>query len=271
MDFEKWNYSIVGEGIPILFINGHFQSRSSWDPTVEDLGRFFKVITFEFPNQGQSPTDTSLCHLRDYASFAKGLIDFLGVPSTDLVVHGYSFGGNVLRIMSQELGMNFRAIIYGGIGSRRFAPFQVRRFTTWLEILDKCDFRTFASNVLLQVFSPDFAARHPQHFDSAINEYCRYYEHRPEAVRALTLAMRDFFQGLAPTKEKYLCDVYIIGAESDLLLPMNYVEEYGKEIGALETIALPGGHATRVEQHEKLSEAIGRIAMRYEQEARAAA
>lgn len=264
MDFSRWNFKVEGEGTPILFINGHFQSRSSWDPTSQDLARFFKVVTFEFPNQGESPTDASFDTIRRYAEFARAFLDYLKLDPGDVIVHGYSFGGNVVRCLSQDLGVKFRVIIYGGIPSLRLAPFQIRRFTTWLEILDSCGFRTFASNVLLQVFSPGFVARYPHHFETMLGEYCRYYERRPEAVRALILAMRNAFQTPSPPPERYGEPVYVIGADSDLLLPMTYVEEYGREIGALEIIRLPGGHATRIEQHAELAEVIERIAERHE-------
>jgi pimeloyl-ACP methyl ester carboxylesterase len=159
--------------------------------------------------------------------------------------------------------MNFKAIIYGGIASLRLAPFQERRFSAWLKILDACDFRTFATNVLLQVFSPDFVALHPDHYDTMLGAYCRYYEHRPEAVRSLILAMRDVFVRSERGRESYACPVHIVGAEADLLLPMNYIEEYGREIGAESIVMLPGGHATRIEQHARLAETIGDIAGRY--------
>jgi pimeloyl-ACP methyl ester carboxylesterase len=264
MDFSGWNYKVEGEGCPLLFINGHFQSRSSWDPTSKDLSRFYKVITFEFPNQGDSPTDSGMNTIRGYARFAQQFIEFLAIPSEQMIVHGYSFGGNVLRVMSQELGMKFRAIIYGGIPSLRLAPFQIRRFSTWIDLLDSTNFLNFARNVLLQVFSPDFVARYPHFFDTMVADYCRYYEKRPEAVRALVLAMLEAFQNPLAAKEKYDCPVYVLGAEADLLLPMNYVEEYGREIGAIRTVMLPGGHGTRIEQHERLAEAISQIAARHE-------
>jgi pimeloyl-ACP methyl ester carboxylesterase len=262
-DFSGWNYKIEGDGDPILLINGNFQSRRSWDATAKDLGRFHQVITFEFPNQGDSPTDAGMTSIRDYARFAREFIEFIGIPSGDIAVHGYSFGGNVLRVMSQELGVPFRLIIFGGIPSLRLAEFQTRRFSAWVELLDHTDFRSFARNLMVQMFAPDFVASHPPQFDAMVDDYCRYYETRPEAVRALMMAMHDAFANPLAAKERYACPVYVLGAEADLLLPMVYVHEYAREIGAVEAIALKGGHSPRIEQHERLAEVILDIAARH--------
>ena len=166
--------------------------------------------------------------------------------------------------MNQELGVPLRLIIYGGMPSLRLAEFQLRRFSAWFDLLDKTDFRSFASNLMVQMFAPDFVASHPDQFDAMVEDFCRYYEPRPEAVRALILAMRDAFANPLTAKERYACPVCVIGAEADLLLPMVYINEYAREIGAVEAIILKGGHSPRIEQHERLAEAILDIAARHQ-------
>ena len=263
-DFSEWNYKISGEGMPVLLINGHFQSRSSWDPIISDLSRYHKIITCEFPNQGISPTDISFCTMRHYAEFIKDFLDYSKISPESAIVYGFSFAGNVIRCMSQEMGIRFKAIIYGGIASGRLAPFQIRRFETWLQILNQADFNVFMKNLMLQVFSPAFIANNGSHFEELVDAYELYYAHRPEALKALMLALIDFCHTLIPMRESYVEPVHIIGAESDLIMPASYVEEYGRELNAVTTHILPGGHSLRVEQQEALSSVIHEICALYD-------
>lgn len=263
-DFEGWNYKIAGEGIPVLLINGHFQSRSSWDPLMQDLSRYHKIMTCEFPNQGTSPTDISLCKMEHYAEFIHEFLKYLNLPSEEVIVYGFSFAGNVIRCLSQEMGIKFKAIIYGGIASGKLAPFQIRRFETWLQILNQTDFDVFMKNLMLQVFSPAFIANNGSQFDELVNAYEIYYAHRPEALKALMLALIDFCHRLNTMHESYSEPIHIIGAESDLVMPANYIQEYGREINAVTMHILPGGHSLRVEQQEALSSVIHEICAAYE-------
>ena len=264
MDFNGWNYRIAGEGLPILLINGHFQSRSSWDPMIADLSRYHKVVTCEFPNQGISPTDITFCTMRHYAEFIKEFLEYSKIPAEEIVVYGFSFAGNVIRCLSQEMGIKFKAIIYGGIASGKLATFQIRRFETWLQILDQSDFSVFMKNLMLQVFSPAFIANNGPHFEELVEAYEIYYAHRPEALRALMLALIDFCRTLSSMHESYGEPIHVIGAESDLIMPANYVQDYGRELNAVTTHLLPGGHSLRVEQQEALSSVIHEICGLYD-------
>jgi len=231
---------------------------------IRDLSRYYKILTFEFPNQGESPTDVSFATMHHYAEFTRQFLRYIGILSEEVIAHGFSFGGNVLRHMSQQLSVRFKAIIYGGIASTRLAPFQVQRFKTWLSIFDQNNCSIFVRNLLLQVFSPDFIARDEFRFKQMVAMYESYYAHRPEAIRALILAMQNFFESHDGFREKYLDPVYLIGAESDLLMPINYIREYAREINASGIYAIPGGHGMRVEQPDALAAAIHDICIRHD-------
>jgi pimeloyl-ACP methyl ester carboxylesterase len=263
-DFKNWNFRIDGEGAPVLLINGHFQSRSSWDPIASDLSRYNKILTCEFPNQGISATDVSLNKMQQYAEFIEEFLRYVKISPSDVIVYGFSFAGNVIRYLSQDMGIQFKAIIYGGIASGKFFPFQIRRFETWLKILDQADFDVFMRNLMLQVFSPAFIANNGHQFDELVNAYERYYSHRPEALKALIHALIDFCQATDSVDERYAEPIHIIGAESDLIMPANYVQDYGRSLNAASIHILPGGHSLRVEQEEALSSVIHEICASYD-------
>lgn len=263
-DLANWNHRIAGEGTPVLLINGHFQSRSSWDPLIDDLSRYHKVLTCEFPNQGISPTDTSFVTMRHYAEFIENFLKYSCTPAEEVIAYGFSFAGNVIRCLSQEMGIKFKAIIYGGIASGKLAPFQIRRFEVWLRILEHSDFDVFMTNLMLQVFSPAFIANNGARFNELVKAYEDYYAYRPEALKALMIALIDFCRVLPSINETYVEPVHVIGAESDLIMPANYVQEYAREINASTIHILPGGHSLRVEQQEALSSVIHEICASYD-------
>ncbi|MEV0392353.1 alpha/beta fold hydrolase [Polymorphospora rubra] len=250
MDLTTLRHQERGAGTPLLLINGHFQSRDSWDPTVAQLSRHCRTLTFEFPNQGSSPTDTGMDTIAHYARYTAAYLDRIGVDPADCVVHGYSFGGNVCRYLHLEMGVDFRAIILGGVGSHRLAEYQLRRLATWRELLAKGETDLFVRTVLLQIFSPDFVCRHTRHFDVTRKAFAGQYGRRPEAVLALIGALEDFFRLDRDGPDSYRCPVHLVGSSADLLTPWQYVEEYAKEVGSVSTHCLQGGHQTRVEHHQ---------------------
>lgn len=258
-DFSNWNYRVDGDGTPLLLVNGQFSSRASWDETVSDLSRYHRVLTVEFPNQSNSPTDTSFDNMRAYAEFLRDFLSWLDVPSQDVIAHGYSFGGNVLRFMSQQMEVRFKALIYGGLASTSLQHFHMARATAWKDVLRNCSVETFASIMLLQSYSPGFVAKNPDRFRKIVADYADLYRARPEAIEALIDANHDFVTLAGAMQERYNEPVYLIGSASDLLMPLNYVHEYGKEIGATKVYSLPGGHASRVEQPEALANILHEI------------
>jgi pimeloyl-ACP methyl ester carboxylesterase len=263
-NFENWNCRVDGSGMPLLLVNGQFTSRASWDIAVESLARYYKVLTIEFPNQNFSPTNVSFDTIDKYASFLQEYLAWLDIDARQVVAHGYSFGGNVLRYMSQTQGVKFKALLFGGIASTSLKPFHLARSQTWLEVLRGCNMETFASIMLLQSYSPGFVAKNPERFRKIVFDYAALYAGRTDALEALIRANQDFIEKVAPGAEHYEEPVYLIGSESDLLMPMNYVHEYAREIGASEVFTLPGGHASRVEHPEALINIIHDICARHE-------
>ena len=117
---------------------------------------------------------------------------------------------------------------------------------------------------MLQVFSPAFIANNGHQFDELVNAYERYYSHRPEALKALIYSLIDFCQATDSADEYYAEPIHIIGAESDLIMPANYVQDYGRSLNAASIHILPGGHSLRVEQEEALSSVIHEICASYD-------
>lgn len=90
---------VVGEGPPVLLINGLGAHVATWAPLLKSLDGF-RAICFDAPGTGRSPSPRSPYAISRIADVALRIMDELGYESTDVL--GYSLGGAV----AQELAAN---------------------------------------------------------------------------------------------------------------------------------------------------------------------
>jgi pimeloyl-ACP methyl ester carboxylesterase len=88
------DYSIVGEGPPVLLICGTGQPADLWFAQVADLAAAgHTVITFDNRGCGRSQAPPAPYTVADMAADTAALIEHLGLSPCDVV--GYSLGGNI--------------------------------------------------------------------------------------------------------------------------------------------------------------------------------
>lgn len=88
----KLNYSIQGEGQPIILMHGMFGSLSNLGVVERDLSNHYKVISVDLRNHGESPHSMEM----DYPVMAADIIelmDDLKLPQAHLL--GHSMGGKI--------------------------------------------------------------------------------------------------------------------------------------------------------------------------------
>jgi len=97
------NYSVTGEGEPLLILHGLFGSSKNWQSHARGFARYFRTIAVDLRNHGQSfQTDTMNYELM--AQDVSQLQDHLGLSKCRLL--GHSMGGKVamtLAIQRPEL------------------------------------------------------------------------------------------------------------------------------------------------------------------------
>jgi len=90
----KTNYTILGEGRPILILHGWGGSSLSWQKVQELLAsRGYKVICPDFPGFGKSDNPENPWELSDYKNWVFDLTQKLNLEKFILI--GHSFGGRV--------------------------------------------------------------------------------------------------------------------------------------------------------------------------------
>jgi pimeloyl-ACP methyl ester carboxylesterase len=94
-------YESLGEGPPLLLIEGIPGTVPDWYPFARLLAREFKVVLFDNRGSGRSDKPQEWYTISLMASDAAALLDSLGIPRAN--VFGVSMGG----MIAQELAINF--------------------------------------------------------------------------------------------------------------------------------------------------------------------
>jgi pimeloyl-ACP methyl ester carboxylesterase len=84
----------VGSGPPILLVNGIAAHSAMWS-TLESTLRGFRVISFDAPGAGRSPSPRLPLSLKRLARLATHVLDHFEVDRADVL--GYSMGGMVVQ------------------------------------------------------------------------------------------------------------------------------------------------------------------------------
>lgn len=84
------NYTVKGEGDPIVLIHGFGLDSRMWNTQIQELSKTNKVISYDMRGFGKSSVPSEqYSHVEDLHE----LLKFLNIPKAKIV--GYSFGGEV--------------------------------------------------------------------------------------------------------------------------------------------------------------------------------
>ena len=84
---------VVGEGEPLLLINGMTRPLQSWEPFTSELpGR--TIVSFDAPGVGASPTPVVPQSIPALAALAVAVLQAAGLDAADVL--GFSHGGCLL-------------------------------------------------------------------------------------------------------------------------------------------------------------------------------
>jgi pimeloyl-ACP methyl ester carboxylesterase len=124
----KLAYNIFGNGFPVIFIHGYGAKKEIWKPQVNDISKYFRVITFDLRGTGESDRPNLPYSMEMLATDVKGLMDFLQIQKTHLV--GRSFGGMIAQHFALMYPERLEKLIL-------IATNYGRRDSEWVEIAKK--------------------------------------------------------------------------------------------------------------------------------------
>jgi pimeloyl-ACP methyl ester carboxylesterase len=104
-------WTAVGDGPPLLLVNGYAANAADWDPTfLAELGKSFRVICPDNRGVGESePGDLAELTIDSMAADLEALLDALELER--VVVAGWSMGGFVAQLLALRVAERVAALV----------------------------------------------------------------------------------------------------------------------------------------------------------------
>jgi len=123
--------AVLGDGPPLLLLNGIGGNLDMWQPVVDRLpGR--TLVLLDLPGTGASPPAVVPMRMRGYAALVVGLLDTLGIPRADVL--GYSWGGALAQQLAHQAPSRVRSLVLGatmpGVGGQAPSPLAMALMAT---------------------------------------------------------------------------------------------------------------------------------------------
>lgn len=106
----KINYSVFGEGRPLLLLHGWMASIQAMAPIYQFFQKSRKVIVLDFPGQGgASDSLKEVWGVPEYAEMVHSFMQELQIEGADVI--GHSFGGRVIIYLASKYPDLFDKIV----------------------------------------------------------------------------------------------------------------------------------------------------------------
>ena len=96
----KFNYSVEGEGLPVVLMHGWGCNRTTLARIENLLTPSFKVYNVDFPGFGKSSEPPTVWGVEEYTALIERFLDIEGIDNPILL--GHSFGGRVGILLSSR-------------------------------------------------------------------------------------------------------------------------------------------------------------------------
>lgn len=265
-DLKQVHFYLEGEGQCIILMNGQFMEADAWLEIFEDLKRFYRVLIFDFPNQGKSFYSDAYDSIGNYCDFFIELTQKLHIDTKEAIAVGMSFGGNLIKALTLKCKVAFKAVILGGVGPLRFRRSFCEDYDYMIDILVKGGIDNFARMYYQSVFSPQYLAGKESMIEYAVDKFVEKYGNRVNALVCLIKAARSIGNFMDNVVEQYQCDVYLISARYDsTYVNFDTIEQYVKDIGVKHYV-LDSGHAMIAENTYEFLTIVYEILEKYDEE-----
>lgn len=99
----------IGEGEPLLLINGLGANLEMWQPLVRELAGEHEIIAFDLPGTGRSDRPRWPLRMPQLAEVVTDVLDELGYEELDVL--GYSLGGIVAQELAHRAPARIRRLV----------------------------------------------------------------------------------------------------------------------------------------------------------------
>jgi len=253
-DGAKIYYELYGNGPPVVFLNGIMMSTLSWAHLVPEVARHYRVVLIDFRDQGRSfPMDREYgldLHVEDL----RALLDHLGFEKVHLL--GLSYGGQVaLRFALAHQERLYTLLL----------PNTNHYITTYLrEIGDAWEIAAslYDGEKFFKLAIPILYSRH--FYERALDMLRKRQEMFKETLTKewfeafirLSRSTQNFRISLQQL-ETITVPTLLVGAEEDIITPVEIMEEMYVKIRKAEFLVIPkAGHCAFIERPQEFLTAV---------------
>ena len=250
----------VGDGPPLLLINGYAATSEDWDPTfVGALAQSFEVICPDNRGVGESEPSGAELTIDGMAADMEALLDALGIERTAVV--GWSMGGFVAQRLAARTPERIAALALlstdpGGPDSVPADP------AVWSRLTDHSgSAREQATRLISLLFPPPLAAEIDRQFGEIVA--AARVKLSPETLRAQEAAMDVWRREARPTGDTGVSPPVLIGhGERDVVIPpANASVLAARWPGASVELFEGCGHAVMAQEPERVAGLIAALAL----------
>jgi len=219
---------ISGDGPPMIFVNGLFQSIDAWQGVQRLLPSTVMSVGFDMVNQGLSDSATDIVTFDDYCRVIAELIDELAIDITAATLVGFSAGADIIRSLVCRGRLSPRHIVLGAVSTPGFQSYWRQWFNNLARVGDTGDVDMLVRVIAFHMCSPGFIENNPRILDVMSLRYRQYYGRRPECLARLARAQI----GRAEAGGAMPCPVDMIVPTHDSLIPAEAAMAYAASIDA---------------------------------------
>jgi len=210
------NYSITGEGKPVVLLHGFLENILIWDHLTETLKSKFKVIAVDLPGFGKTPVFAEKHDMSFMAEAVKAVLDAEMIEQAVLV--GHSMGGYVSLAFADRFPEMMKALVLFHSHAAGDDEQGKQNRTRTIEIVKK-DHKDFIAHFIPLLFAEENVSR----FSAEIDRLrAMSLQTSKEGVIAAMAGMRDRNDYLELLKRASFPLFFVVGKQ-DSRIPLEKI------------------------------------------------
>jgi len=250
------SYRTVGEGVPIVFIQGVGIHGSGWDPQVSELGAHFRCITFDNRGIGESQPAGAAITVNQMVEDTLAVMDAAGVRTAHIV--GHSLGGMIAQRVAQTARprvLSLSLLCTSGRGADATRP---ALDLIWLGIRSNVGPLRSRRMAFLRVVLPD-AYIATQDRNALAARFAKIIGHDPGVPPPVTMkqlgALRGF-DGRPALSQLAGIPTLVIAAAHDRIFPPRFVRALALGIPGARYVELDGAHGVTIQRSAEVNQQL---------------
>jgi 3-oxoadipate enol-lactonase len=238
-DSDKIHYELSGviDAPVVVFSNSLGANLSMWDPQLPEMETRFRVLRYDTRGHGQSSGAPGAYSIEQLARDVLALLDALQIERANFC--GLSMGGMIGMWLGLNASSRFEKIVLCNTGAKIGSD---KGWNSRIEVVRRDGLKAVAAAVIERWFTPEFRAREPQVWESAL----RMIEASPpEGYAACCAAVRDY-----DAREKlsgiYLPTLVIAGGK-DSATPAADGRFIAEHVSGARYVELDAAHLSNIE------------------------